>query len=157
MGHARPETTAGHVHLSPEMLATEHHQSAGTMTGVLDTHATVQPAGDVLADYQAFVDQPPCAGQGRRLRKRAAQRFLARWPDLQAWMASPRRPHGFGRRPPTASQLVGPTRRHGGASSVRAAYDAAIANTRTKQQLLVAGRGGTFVPEDVEGLHSEMI
>ena len=41
--------------------------------------------------------------------------------------------------------------------TVRAAYDAAIAKTRTKQHLLVAGRRGTFVPKAVEWLHSEMI
>ena len=59
------------------------------MTGVLGTHATVQPAGDVLVDYQAFVDHLPCTGQGKRLRRRAAQRFLDRWPDPQAWMERP--------------------------------------------------------------------
>lgn len=41
--------------------------------------------------------------------------------------------------------------------TVRSAYDAAIAKTRTKQHLLVAGRGGVFVPERVEWLHTEMI
>ncbi len=30
--------------------------------------------------------------------------------------------------------------------TVRSAYDAAMAKTRTKQQLLVAKRGGSFVP-----------
>jgi hypothetical protein len=41
--------------------------------------------------------------------------------------------------------------------TVRDAYEAAIARTRTKQHLLVAGRGGAFVPERVEWLHAEMI
>ncbi len=41
--------------------------------------------------------------------------------------------------------------------TVRSAYEAAMAKTRTKQHLLVAGRGGTFVPERVEWLHSEML
>ena len=41
--------------------------------------------------------------------------------------------------------------------TVRSAYEAAMAKTRTKKQLLVAGRGGTFVPERVEWLHTEML
>ena len=41
--------------------------------------------------------------------------------------------------------------------TVRSAYEAAMAKTRTKQQLLVAGRGGAFVPERVEWLHAEML
>ena len=32
-----------------------------------------------------------------------------------------------------------------------------MAKTRTKQHLLVAGRGGAFVPERVEWLHAEML
>ena len=41
--------------------------------------------------------------------------------------------------------------------TVRAAYDAAMAKTRTKQTLLVAGGGGTFVPERIEWLNTEML
>ncbi|MFN2504361.1 MAG: tyrosine-type recombinase/integrase [Acidimicrobiales bacterium] len=41
--------------------------------------------------------------------------------------------------------------------TVRGAYDAAMAKTRTKRHLLVAGVGGTFVPERVEWLHAEML
>lgn len=41
--------------------------------------------------------------------------------------------------------------------TVRAAYDAAMAKTRTKQHLLVAKRGGSFVPQRVDWLHTEML
>lgn len=40
---------------------------------------------------------------------------------------------------------------------MRDAYDGAMAKTRTKKRLLVAGVGGTFVPERVEWLHAEMV
>ena len=41
--------------------------------------------------------------------------------------------------------------------TVRDAYDAAMARSRTKKHLLVAGMGGAFVPERVEWLHAEML
>ena len=41
--------------------------------------------------------------------------------------------------------------------TIRDAYDAAITKTRTKRHLLIASSGGTFVPEHVDWLHTEMI
>ncbi len=47
------------------------------------------PTGDLLADYEAFVEQLACGGQGKYLRRMAARRFLERWPDPEAWMRRP--------------------------------------------------------------------
>jgi integrase len=46
-----------------------------------------RPGPDLLADYDVFVGQLRCGSQGKYVRRMAARRFLARWPDPTAWMA----------------------------------------------------------------------
>jgi len=48
-----------------------------------------RPTGDLLGDYEAFVAQLACSAQAKYLRRKAARRFLARWPDVVAWMGRP--------------------------------------------------------------------
>ncbi|HEY5014550.1 MAG TPA: tyrosine-type recombinase/integrase [Acidimicrobiia bacterium] len=48
--------------------------------------ARTTPTCDLAGAYDHFVDQLPCGAQGKRLRRTAARRFLARWPDLEEWM-----------------------------------------------------------------------
>src|SRR5262249_58911033 len=49
----------------------------------------VAAAGDVLADYQAYVDGLPITVGARRDRVYRARRFLAAHPDLDEWMRRP--------------------------------------------------------------------
>ncbi len=51
--------------------------------------AWCDPSGDLLGDYEAFVVRLSCGTQGKYLRRMAARRFLARWPDPVSWMARP--------------------------------------------------------------------
>jgi len=47
------------------------------------------PAGSLLQRHALFVADLPCNAQAQRMRRRGAERLLARHPDLQVWMDRP--------------------------------------------------------------------
>lgn len=51
--------------------------------------AVGRPSLDLIASYGAYLDDLPIAPRARWERRRVARRFLARYPDLPAWMRRP--------------------------------------------------------------------
>lgn len=51
--------------------------------------AGLESGADLLASYGDYVSELDCAQQAKSLRRRGAQRFLARVEDLDAWMTRP--------------------------------------------------------------------
>jgi hypothetical protein len=89
MGHASPETTAGYVHLSP---GDDRRRVREDNKAMIAATAPASGGGvDVAAGYRRYVDGLVCASRGKRLRVLGLERFLARFGDIEAWMARPTR------------------------------------------------------------------
>lgn len=58
----------------------------------MSAHTAVAAAGSVtglLDEYLSWVDDLEMTPQGKRLRRLAAERFVAAYPDLDNWMTRP--------------------------------------------------------------------